>query len=89
MTWEIALGIIAFAGFVLTIAGYTSKLAKTIATLETTVQVFSEALVEMRKGSKATHKDLYNKLENHGERISHLEERTDRLEKDMETHPPR
>lgn len=88
MTWEIVVGIIALAGFVGTMATYASKLAKTIATLETTVKVFSDALVDMRKGSKATHKEIFNKLEDHGNRICTLEAKTEQIEKDLGKIPP-
>lgn len=74
MTWEIVTGIIALIGVGGTVATWTSKLAKTIATLETTVDALNRTLTELQNDNKESHKNFYAKLENHEGRITHLEE---------------
>ena len=73
MTWEIVTGIIAFAGFVITIATISSKQSGIMAKLEATLQALNETLEELKENNRASHKDIYNKLGDHDKRISKLE----------------
>lgn len=73
MTWEIVLGIIALIGVFGTIAGWSGKLSRTLASLETTLQALNDTLEELKENNRASHKDIYNKLGDHDKRISKLE----------------
>lgn len=73
MTWEIVLGIIALVGFVGTIATYASKQSSLLAKLETTLGALNNTLEELKENNRASHKDIYNKLDNHDTRITRLE----------------
>lgn len=73
MTWEIVAGIIALFGFILTIAGYSGKLSKALASLETTLKALKETLDEFKESNKESHKEFYERLDNHESRISRLE----------------
>ena len=73
MTWEIVLGIIALIGVFGTVAGWTGKLSKTLASLETTLKALKETLEELKENNRASHKDIYNKIDDHDARISKLE----------------
>lgn len=73
MTWEIATGIIALAGFAVTIATISSKQSGLLAKLEATLNALNKTLEELKENNHATHKDIYNKLGDHDRRISQLE----------------
>lgn len=75
MTWEIVAGIIALAGFVLTIAGYSSKLSKTIASLEATLVALNKTLEELKGSNKDDHKEFHKRLDKHEGRIIQLEDK--------------
>ena len=75
MTWEIALGIIALFGFVFTCALNWGKLTKTLASLQTTLQALKETLEDLKENNRASHKEFYEKLDDHGRRIGILEEK--------------
>lgn len=73
MTWEIALGVIALFSFILTVVGYSGKLSKTLASLETTLKALKETLDELKESNKESHKEFYDKLADHESRIKRLE----------------
>ncbi len=73
MTWEIFLGIVALVGFIGSIGLWISKLSKILAVLETTVSALSEAIKDFKNSSKETHKEMYDKLDDHETRITKLE----------------
>lgn len=73
MTWEIVAGIIALAGFVITIATYASKQSSLLAELKATLDALNRTLEELKENNRASHKDIYNKLDDHDARISKLE----------------
>lgn len=73
MTWEIVLGIIALVGFVGTIATYASKQSGILSKLEATLNALNATLEELKENNRASHKDIYSKLDNHDTRISKLE----------------
>lgn len=80
MSWEIALGVIALAGFAGSIATWVSKLSKTLAVLETTISTLNRVLYEFRSNSHATHKEMYIKLGNHERALVDHEGRIKNLE---------
>lgn len=75
MTWEIVAGIIALIGIFGTVAGWSSKLSQTLASLETTLQALKDTLEELKDSNKASHKEFYDKLAEHEKIISILKEK--------------
>ena len=73
MTWEIVAGIIALIGVFGTVAGWSGKLSKTLASLEATLQALRKTLDELKENNKQSHKDIYNRLDDQESRISRLE----------------
>ena len=80
MNWEIALGVIALLGFAGSIATWVSKLSKTLAVLETTINTLNKVISELKNSSHDTHKEMFRRistgeriLENHEGRIKNLE----------------
>ena len=84
MTWEIAMGVIALAGFVITCTTAASKLSKAMGTFETAVADLKEALKEFKTGAHETHKELFGKINDHEKRIGDHENRISILEKEKE-----
>ena len=75
MTWEIVAGIIALIGIFGTVAGWSGKLSKTLASLEATLQALKETLEELKENNRASHQEIYKRLEEHGKKIARLEEK--------------
>ncbi len=73
MTWEIVVGIIALVGLVGTFVGAAVKVGKTMAMLDTTIKDLKETLMDFRANNKESHKEFYEKLDNHEHRICLLE----------------
>jgi hypothetical protein len=73
MTWEIALGIFALAGFVISIVTIAGKQAGIMAKLEATLKALNETLEELKENNRASHKDIYNKLSDHESRLGEVE----------------
>lgn len=74
MSWEIVAGIIALVGFVGTIATWSGKLSRTLASLETTLNALRRTLEELKENNKESHKEFYHKLDDHEMRIVRLED---------------
>lgn len=80
MSWEIAAGVIALLGFAGSIATWVSKLSKTLAVLETTIDTLNKVISELKNNSHDTHKEMFRRintneriLENHEGRLKNLE----------------
>lgn len=73
MTWEIAVGIFALAGFVISIVTIAGKQAGLLSKLEATLQALNETLEELKENNRASHKDIYNKLGDHEKRVGAIE----------------
>lgn len=73
MTWEIAVGIFALVGFVISIATITGKQAGVLARLETTLKALNNTLEELKKSNKESHKDIYDKIADHEKRVGDME----------------
>lgn len=84
MTWEIALGVIALIGFVITCATAASKMSKAMGTFETAVADLKETLKEFKSGAHETHKELFGKINDHEKRIGDHEKRISFLEREKE-----
>ena len=88
MNWEIALGVIALLGFAGSIASWVSKLSKTLAVLETTINTLNKVISEFKNNSHDTHKEMFSRIsnsersiENHEGRLKHLEQAKKRSKK--------
>lgn len=81
MTWEIALGVIALFGFVITCVTAATKIATAIGEFKAAVADLREALTEFRCSAHDTHDKLFGKLDEHNERINDHETRIQILEK--------
>jgi hypothetical protein len=73
MTWEIALGIFALAGFVISIVTIAGKQAGVLAKLEATLTALNETLEELKENNRASHKDIYEKIGDHETRVKEIE----------------
>lgn len=84
MTWEIALGVIALFGFVITCATAVSKLSKAMGNFETAVADLKETLKEFKNSAHDTHKELFGKVDEHSRKLGDHEIRIKNLENDKE-----
>lgn len=73
MTWEIVVGIIALVGLIGTFVGAAWKVSNTLATLNATINSLQKTLDEFRNDNKASHGEIYNKLNDHDRRLASLE----------------
>ncbi len=74
MTWEIVVGIIALIGVFGTVATWSSKLSRTLASLETTLDALRDTLEELKDNNRESHKEFYHRLDDHDVRINRLEQ---------------
>lgn len=81
MTWEIAAGVIALFGFVITCVTAASKIATAIGEFKAAVADLREALTEFRCNAHDTHDKIFGKIDEQTERINDHETRIKILEK--------
>ena len=80
MTWEIALGVIALIGFVITCATVVSKIASAMGEFKAAVADLRETLAEFKCSAHDTHDKLFSKLDEQNDRLSDHETRIQILE---------
>ena len=73
MTWEIAIGIFALVSFVGVFVGAAWKLSSTVSKLSTIIATLQKSLEDIRNDSRASHRNIYEKLDNHENRITTIE----------------
>lgn len=73
MTWEIVAGIIALVGVFGTVATWSAKLSRTLASLEATLEALRGTLQELKENNRVSHKEFYTRLDDHEARIDRLE----------------
>lgn len=73
MTWEIVAGIIALIGVFGTVATWSSKLSRTLASLEATLEALRGTLKELKANNTESHKEFYRRLDDHESRIDRVE----------------
>lgn len=78
MTWEIALGVIALTGFLITIGTLSARISAVLARLEVSVRELSAAVAAHRSENGSDHRFFRQAVENHETRITVLEERGER-----------
>jgi hypothetical protein len=81
MSWEIALGVISLLGFAGSIATWVSKLSKTLAVLETTINTLNKVITEFKNNSHDTHKEMFLRINNNERTLENHEGRLKSLEK--------
>lgn len=83
MTWEIVAGLITLAGAVGMIVSWSSKLTKSIASLQTTIELLGDAFRENREHAHETHQRLFDVAEENRLKIANHEGRILVLEKEV------
>ena len=73
MTWEIALGFIALAGFLITIGTLSARLSAALTRLEVSLKELSAAMTAHRTENGSDHRFFRQMMENHEKRITVLE----------------
>lgn len=81
MSWEIVAGIIALAGFVISIGTLLFKLSAVLTRLDVTVKDMQAANAADRKHKEAEHAEMYETLDAHGKQLSDHEMRIHDLER--------
>lgn len=74
MTWEIVAGIIALVGVFGTVATWSSKLSRTLASLEVTLAALDKTLQDLKDNNRESHEEFHKRLSDHEGRIIHLED---------------
>jgi len=77
VTWEIVLGLIALAGFIISIGTIVAKVSQAIAELKVAINMFNETLKDFKKDSKTDRKELHDRVDDHETRIGILEIKVD------------
>lgn len=76
MSWEIVTGIIALIGVFGTVATWSSKLSRTLTSLETTLNALRNTLEELKENNRESHKEIYHRLDDHEHWITRLKDKT-------------
>lgn len=71
--WDVFVVIVAVVGLLATVIPFFSKLNNTLGELNATVKQLRESLREIDSNNRATHKEIFERLDDHEKRISHLE----------------
>lgn len=71
--WDVFLILAEVVAFVSVILSFSSKLNQTLGEFRTAILQLKEAVTELKTTNRATHKEIFDKLEDHETRISHLE----------------
>ncbi len=86
MTWEIALGIIAFVGFLITVGKPVLTLNTSIVKLNDSVNVLRDDIVKIDTANKEAHKRIWSVIDNTTECVSDHEKRISKAENDLHQH---
>ena len=73
MTWEILSALIIIVGCLVTLGGVLVKLVRTLTRLDDTMAQLRVDLNRQHDENKESHKRIYDRLDNHEQRISDLE----------------
>jgi hypothetical protein len=73
LNWQVLLAIIVLIAFVAAIAKPLLALNKTLVTLDISVNGLREDFKTMKSDNKESHKEIYNKLDDHEGRITFIE----------------
>lgn len=73
MTWEILSALIIIVGCLITLGGVLVKLVRTLTRLDDTMAQLRVDLNRQHDENKESHKRIYDRLDNHEQRICELE----------------
>lgn len=73
MTWEIVVGLITLCGVAVSLGTVLAKLVRALTRLEVTISALETTLAELKSGNDAAHREIWDELEEHDERITKLE----------------
>ena len=71
--WDVFLVLVAVVGLFATVLPFFTKLNRTLGELNATVEQMQKVISNFEKNSHETHGKIYEKLDDHETRISHLE----------------
>ena len=71
--WDVFLVLAAVVSLFATVLPFFTKLNRTLGELNATVEQMQNVIGNFEKNSRDTHGKMYNKLDDHERRISHLE----------------
>ena len=71
--WDIFVVLVAVVGLFATVLPFFTKLNRTLGELNATVSQLREIISNSEKKSRETHTRIFEKLDDHEKRISHLE----------------
>ena len=71
--WDIVVVIISLVGLFATVLPFFTKLNRTLGELNATVEQMQNVITNFEKNSRETHGKIYDKINDHETRISHLE----------------
>lgn len=70
MTWEIALGIFALAGFVISIVSIAAKTIRILTQLETTIKNLQYTVDDFKNTYEKNKSRIWDTLDEHGEKLA-------------------
>ena len=71
--WDVFLVLSAVVGLFATVLPFFTKLNRTLGELNATVEQMQNVITKFEENSHETHGKIFNKLDDHETRISHLE----------------
>lgn len=71
--WNVFLVIVEVVAFAGVILSFSSKFNQTIGEFRAVIVELKETVKDMKDNSRKTHKEIFDKLDDHETRISHLE----------------
>lgn len=71
--WDIFVVLVAVVGLFATVLPFFTKLNRTLGELNATVEQMRETLKVSEENRRATHKEIFNKLDDHERRITRIE----------------
>ena len=71
--WDVFVVLVAVVGLFATVLPFFTKLNRTLGELNATVEQIQKVITDFEKNSRETHGKIYQKLDDHEQRISHLE----------------
>jgi uncharacterized protein YoxC len=70
MTWEIALGIFALVGFVISLVSIAAKVNGTLTKLETTLQNLQKTMDDFKESNDKSKSRIWEKLDEHSDMLT-------------------
>lgn len=71
--WDVFLVLVEIVAFVSVILSFSSKFNQTLGEFRAVITQLKETVGDMQQNSRKTHKEIFDKLDDHETRISHLE----------------